>query len=38
MTAYRSPHLLVPFGDDFKFRNANLQFRNMDQLIGRRAT
>ncbi|SPQ93940.1 Alpha-mannosidase [Plasmodiophora brassicae] len=33
MTAYRSPHLLVPFGDDFKFRNANLQFRNMDQLI-----
>jgi hypothetical protein len=26
-------HLLVTFGDDFKFKNAALQFRNMDLLI-----
>ena len=31
--AYIHGHLLVPFGDDFKFRNANNQFHNMDQLI-----
>mmetsp|Transcript_3054 Transcript_3054/g.4548 ORF Transcript_3054/g.4548 Transcript_3054/m.4548 type:complete len:1202 (+) Transcript_3054:113-3718(+) len=31
--AYRSPHLLVPFGDDFKFKNAANQFQNMDALI-----
>lgn len=31
--AYRTSHLLVPFGDDFKFKNAGLQFRNMDQLV-----
>jgi len=30
---YRSSHLLVPFGDDFKFKNAQRQFSNMDQLI-----
>jgi hypothetical protein len=23
----------VPFGDDFKFRNAEVQFQNMDQLV-----
>ena len=32
--AYRHNHLLVPFGDDFKFKNAEAQFRNMDKLIG----
>lgn len=33
-TAYRTQHLLVPFGDDFKFKRAAVQFQNMDQLIG----
>lgn len=32
-TAYRHRHLLVPFGDDFKFRNAELQFSNMGKLV-----
>lgn len=32
-TAYRHRHLLVPFGDDFKFRNAELQFGNMGKLV-----
>eukprot|EP00954_Amorphochlora_amoebiformis_P000727 56689-Amorphochlora_amoeboformis.AAC.1 len=27
MKAYRTPHLLVPFGDDFKFKNAANQFQ-----------
>eukprot|EP01114_Cavostelium_apophysatum_P007845 TRINITY_DN2004_c0_g1_i3.p1 TRINITY_DN2004_c0_g1~~TRINITY_DN2004_c0_g1_i3.p1 ORF type:complete len:1212 (-),score=393.06 TRINITY_DN2004_c0_g1_i3:43-3678(-) len=31
--SYRTKHLLVPFGDDFKFRNAQLQFSNMDLII-----
>lgn len=31
--AYRTPHLLVPFGDDFKFKNAANQFQNMDALV-----
>ena len=31
--AYRTRHLLVPFGDDFKFKNAGYQFGQMDQLI-----
>ena len=31
--AYRTKHLLVTFGDDFKFKNANLQFQNMDLII-----
>jgi hypothetical protein len=31
--AYRTTHLLVPFGDDFKFQDAGNQFRNMDALI-----
>ena len=31
--AYRTSHLLVPFGDDFKFQDAGRQFRNMDQLV-----
>ena len=31
--AYRSNHLLVPFGDDFKFKYAGTQFSNMDQLV-----
>ncbi len=31
--AYRTRHLLVPFGDDFKFKFASTQFSNMDQLI-----
>eukprot|EP00474_Spongospora_subterranea_P010186 CRZ10644.1 hypothetical protein [Spongospora subterranea] len=33
LTAYRTKHLLVPFGDDFKFKNARRQFENMDKLI-----
>ena len=34
-TAYRSSHLLVPHGDDFKFQGngADTQFRNLDILI-----
>jgi hypothetical protein len=35
MRSYRSTQLLVPFGDDFKFKDARGQFQNMDQLIGR---
>jgi lysosomal alpha-mannosidase len=31
--AYRTCNLLVPFGDDFKFKRASYQFENMDQLI-----
>jgi hypothetical protein len=31
--AYRHRHLLVPFGDDFKFRNAELQFGNMGRIV-----
>lgn len=31
--SYRSGHLLVPFGDDFKFQNARVQWQNMDQLV-----
>lgn len=32
--AYRTPNLLVTFGDDFKFQRAEHQFSNMDLLIG----
>ena len=32
-TAYKTKHLLVTFGDDFKFKNAALQFQNMDLII-----
>ena len=31
--AYRHRHLLVPFGDDFKFRQAELQFSNMGRIV-----
>lgn len=31
--SYRSNQLLVPWGDDFKFQNAEIQFSNMDKLI-----
>lgn len=31
--AYRTSHLLVPFGDDFKFQDAFRQFSSMDKLI-----
>jgi hypothetical protein len=31
--AYRANNLLVPFGDDFKFKQAERQFSNMDRLI-----
>ena len=30
---YKTEHILVPFGDDFKFQNAQLQFEQMDYLI-----
>lgn len=30
---YPSQNLLVPWGDDFKFRNAARQYENMDKLI-----
>eukprot|EP00002_Diphylleia_rotans_P014778 TRINITY_DN2875_c0_g1_i2.p1 TRINITY_DN2875_c0_g1~~TRINITY_DN2875_c0_g1_i2.p1 ORF type:complete len:605 (+),score=131.51 TRINITY_DN2875_c0_g1_i2:58-1872(+) len=30
---YRTPNLLIPFGDDFKFVNAEAQFENMDKII-----
>ena len=33
MSAYRTNQLLVPWGDDFKFRNAQHQFSQMDQII-----
>ena len=32
-TFTRTSHLLVPFGDDFKFKNAGKQFQNMDKII-----
>ena len=32
-TWYRSSHLLVPAGDDFRFQNAKVQFDNWDKLI-----
>jgi len=31
--AFRTRHLLVPFGDDFKFKAADRQFGNMDKII-----
>lgn len=31
--AYQTGKLLVPFGDDFKFHNAKVQFENMDRVI-----
>jgi hypothetical protein len=31
---YRTNHILVPFGDDFKFKDASRQFGSMDLLIG----
>uniref|UniRef100_A0A7S3JCC5 Glycoside hydrolase family 38 central domain-containing protein n=1 Tax=Euplotes harpa TaxID=151035 RepID=A0A7S3JCC5_9SPIT len=30
---YRSNHLLVPFGDDFNYMNAQMYFYNLDKLI-----
>jgi hypothetical protein len=36
LRAYRTRHLLVPFGDDFKFRNAAHQFSQMDQVTSAR--
>eukprot|EP00126_Sphaerothecum_destruens_P011288 Sdes_comp20887_c0_seq2m17982 len=31
--AYQHPHLLFPFGCDFTFENAHVNFANMDRLI-----
>ena len=31
--AYRTRHILVPFGDDFRFQRAEHQFSNMDKLV-----
>ena len=33
MQSYRTRHHLVTWGDDFKFKNAQLQFQQMDMLI-----
>jgi lysosomal alpha-mannosidase len=30
---YRGNHLLIPFGGDFTFENARMNFENMDRLI-----
>ena len=30
---YKTNHLLVPFGDDFKWENAQMSFLNLDKLI-----
>ncbi|EAL68302.1 hypothetical protein DDB_G0278259 [Dictyostelium discoideum AX4] len=30
---YRHNNLLIPFGNDFRFQNASLEFDNMDKLI-----
>jgi hypothetical protein len=30
---YRTPHLLFPFGGDFRFQNASVEFENMDQIM-----
>jgi lysosomal alpha-mannosidase len=30
---YRGNHLLIPFGGDFTFSNARMNFENMDRLI-----
>jgi len=30
---YRGNHMLVPFGGDFTFANARMNFENMDRLI-----
>lgn len=30
---YRGNHLLIPFGGDFTFANARMNFENMDRLI-----
>jgi len=30
---FRTPNVLVPFGDDFKFQNPHVQYENMDLLI-----
>ena len=31
--AYKTKHLMVLWGDDFKFKRAGIQFRNMDLLM-----
>lgn len=31
--SYRTRHLLVPWGDDFKFQRANHQFTQMDMIV-----
>lgn len=33
--AYLTRRVLVPFGDDFKFQDAALQFSNMDRIVRR---
>ncbi|KAN0006982.1 hypothetical protein ACTFIU_005175 [Dictyostelium citrinum] len=30
---YRHNNLLIPFGNDFRFQNASIEFENMDKLI-----
>lgn len=30
---FKTPNVLVPFGDDFKFQNPEVQFQNMDLLM-----
>jgi len=30
---YRTPHVLMPFGGDFRFQNASWQFQNMDMIV-----
>jgi lysosomal alpha-mannosidase len=31
--SYRTNNILVPFGCDFQFENANMEFKNMDKII-----
>eukprot|EP01080_Neovahlkampfia_damariscottae_P000310 gene310-6724_t len=30
---FRTKHILIPFGNDFAFKDASIQFNNMDKLI-----
>ncbi len=31
--AYRTKNIMIPFGCDFRFMNADINFKNMDKLM-----
>jgi hypothetical protein len=33
IVSFKTSHILIPFGSDFQYQNANVNFKNMDKLI-----